>query len=316
MRPASSSAPEVVDQLLGAADGEGGHHQGAPPVHRGPDDALDLIGNRRGVVPPVAVGRLDEDVVGLVDRLRIEEDRRRVAADVSREDEAPGSRARLELEVDRGRAEDVPGAPERPLEPGRQPHRLPVVDPGHGLGGAGAFLRGVEGQRGRVLGRPPSVVVRGLLLLEVARVRKHDPREILGPAGGGDGAAEAVLDQPGQVADVVDVGVREGDGVDPGGVDGQLVPVAQAEVLQPLVETAVHQEPPPGRLQQELRAGDRPRGAQTLDGGGRHARGNGRPPLEGGRARRSGILDEPMPGRTARQTRRVATRRAAQFPCP
>ena len=56
------------------------------------------------------------------------------------------------------------------------------------------------------------------------------------------------LTSRGQVADVVDVGVREGDGVDPGGIDGQLVPVAQAEVLQPLVETAVHQEPPPGRL--------------------------------------------------------------------
>ena len=59
---------EVIDQLLGPADREGRHHERAAPVHRGPDDALELVGDGRGVVQPVAVGRLDEDVVGLADR--------------------------------------------------------------------------------------------------------------------------------------------------------------------------------------------------------------------------------------------------------
>ena len=146
---------------------------------------------------------------------------------------------------------------------------------------------------------PCRVVVRGLLFLEVARVRQQDPREVLGPSRRGDRPAEAVLDEPGQVPDVVDVGVREGDGVDPRGIDGQLVPVPQAEVLQALVEAAVHEEPPPGRLDQELRAGDRPRGAQALDGGDRRASGNDRPPSAERTARpreRTRALEEPMPG--------------------
>ena len=80
-----------------------------------------------------------------------------------------------------------------------------------------------------MLGRPLPVVVRRLLLLEVARVRQEDPREVPGASRRGDRPAEAVLDEPRQVSDVVDVSMGEGDGVDPRGIDRQLVPVPQAE---------------------------------------------------------------------------------------
>ena len=67
----------------------------------------------------VAVGGLDEDVVGLADRLRVGEDRGRVAADVAGEDQAPARRL-PELELDGGRAEDVARAPERRLDAGQE----------------------------------------------------------------------------------------------------------------------------------------------------------------------------------------------------
>ena len=160
----------------------------------------------------------------------------------------------------------------------QEPHRLLVVEALHRLGRSRALLRRVERQRGRVLRRPASVVVRGLLFLEVARVRKHDSREVRGPPRRGDSPPEAVLDEPGQVADVVDVGVSQGDGVDPRGIDGQRVPVPEAQVLQSLVEPAVDEEPAPVHLDQELRAGDRPRRAQAVDRRDRRARRNRRSP--------------------------------------
>jgi hypothetical protein len=121
-------------------------------------------------------------------------------------------------------------------------------------------------------------VIRRFLFLEVARVRQQDPGEIVGAAGRGDRPPEAVLEESRQVPDVVDVGVGQGDGVDARGIDRQLVPVPQAQGLQPLVEAAIHEEPAPVGLDQELRSGDRSGGAQTLHGGDRRAIGNDRPP--------------------------------------
>ena len=113
------------------------------------------------------------------------------------------------------------------------------------------------------------------------------------PRGCGDPAPEAVLDEPGQVADVVDVGVGQRDGVDLRRVDRQPIPVPESKLLQPLVETAVDEELLATRLDQELRAGDRPRGAQAVDA---RAMASGRAYVEiGGRVKRGGPRRAPSP---------------------
>jgi hypothetical protein len=214
--------------LLGPTDREGGDDERAAPVVGGPDDALELLGDRRGIVATVPVRRLDEHIVRLAQGLRIEEHRRRIPSDVAREHEAPRLAVPLHVERDGGRAQDVPGPPEGRPKARQKAHRLPVLEPVHALGGPRALLRRVERQRRRVLRGPPRVVVGGLLLLEVAGVRQHDPRQVGRAPRRRDLPLEAVLDQPGQIAGVVDVGVREGDGVDPRGVDGQSLPVPEA----------------------------------------------------------------------------------------
>ena len=304
---------EVVDQLLGPTDGEGRHHEGGAAGHRRLDDALDLVGHGRRVVQPVAVGRLHEHVVGLPEGLRVEEDGRPVAADVPREHEPAGSAVPLQGERDGRRAEDVSRPPERRL-------RRPVgAGPACGsrgpppLGRPRALLRRVERQRGRVLRRPASVVVRGVLFLEVAGVRKHDSREVRGPSRRGDSPPEAVLDEPGQVADMVDVGVGQRDGVDPRGVDGQRIPVPEAQVLQSLVEPAVDEEPASVHLDQELRAGDRPRRAQAVDRRDRRTRRNRRSP-----SRLQQVADGPAipePSRSLCRSRRRVKLRLASACC-
>ena len=243
---------EVIDELLRSPHGEGRHHERAAAVDGGPDDALDLVGDGRGVVQPVAVRRLHEDVVGVAQGLRVQEDGRRVAADVPREDETAHARARPELEMDRGRAQDVAGSAERRGKPWQELHRLVVLDAGDLLGRLGALFRGVERKGGCVLGSPPLVVVRRLLFLEMAGVGQQDPREIAGPVRRGHPSGEAVLDEPRQVSGVIDVGVSQADGVDPREVDRKRIPVPEAEGLQSLVESAVDQESAPVGLDEEL----------------------------------------------------------------
>ena len=257
--------PEMVDELLGPADGEGRDDERAAAVDRRPHRALELVGHGRGVVTPVPVGRFHEHVVGFAQRLRVEENGHSVAAQVPREDDTPGGPVSVEIERDGRGAEDVSRPSKGRPHARHEPDGLVVRDTPDSLGSLSPLLRGIERQRGRVLRGSPGVVVGGLLLLEVAGVRQHDPREVRGPAGSGDASPEAILDEPGQVADVVDVGVGQRDGVDLRRVDRQPIPVPESKLLQPLVKTAVDEKLLPTRLDQELRAGDRPRGAQAVD---------------------------------------------------
>jgi hypothetical protein len=75
---------EDPDQLLGATDGEGGHQQDAAVAADfidGRGQLFDGLLVRR--VLAVAVGRLDEDEVGVADGGRVTQDRRVAAAEVT-----------------------------------------------------------------------------------------------------------------------------------------------------------------------------------------------------------------------------------------
>ncbi len=74
----------------------------------------------------------------------------------------------------------------------------------------------------------------------------------------------------GQAARVVDMGMREDDGVDVPCGDGQRLPVALAQLLASLEETAVDEHPLAVVLEEELGARDGARRAEEVNGG--HAR--------------------------------------------
>jgi hypothetical protein len=60
---------EMVQQDLGAIDGERRDHHGATPIDRATDRVAQQIRRVRVVVQQVAVGALDHDPVGVADRL-------------------------------------------------------------------------------------------------------------------------------------------------------------------------------------------------------------------------------------------------------
>jgi len=87
---------------------------------------------------------------------------------------------------------------------------------------------GVERESGGVAARALAVVALGVFFLQATAIGQGNPAESDGATGGVDRAAISLLDQAGQVADVVGMRVREDDRVDLVGGDFQRVPVARS----------------------------------------------------------------------------------------
>ena len=118
-------------------------------------DELDRVGQQLvrlglGLVLAAAVGRLDQDVVGIGHDRRVAQDRGPGPAEVAREDEAQLGPAVLigDPQTDDRRAEDVAGVDIRRVDPGRDLDLGVVVDPPErgerGLGVLGVVERLVE----------------------------------------------------------------------------------------------------------------------------------------------------------------------------
>ena len=103
-----------------------------------------------------------------------------------------------------------------------------------------------------------AVRVLGVLLLQVSRVRQQDPAEVRSRPRAEDGTRETVLDEQRQIARVVEMGMRQNDGIDETRLDWQRRPVAKAKRLEALEQAAVDQQPAVVVLEQVLRAGHRP----------------------------------------------------------
>ena len=69
-----------------------------------------------------------------------------------------------------------------------------------------------SGKRGRVPGRPDLVGEASLLFLQVGGIGEHDPQQARRRRGGERRAPEALADEPGEEAGVVDVRVGEDHG--------------------------------------------------------------------------------------------------------
>lgn len=90
------------------------------------------------------------------------------------------------------------------------------------------------------------------MALDVRRVSEEYLAQVRGRVRGVDGSAEALLDQSGQAATVVDVSVRKQNQIYRGGVERKLPVAPLALGPAPLVEAAIEQNALPGHLEQML----------------------------------------------------------------
>ena len=234
--------PDKVQQLLGAAHGEGGDDHVAPIAQSLVNNGGQVGGVVRllvHVVEPVAVGALGEHIVGVPDVLGVADDGLIPVADVAGKDHLAGVVPLGEPHLHAGRAQQVPGVHEAHLHPVGDLKRVTVLAGDDALDRLLRVVDGVEGLH-RLLPGPLALLVLplGVALLDVGRVPQHDGQKLPRQAGAVDVAGEALLHQQGNAAGVVDVGVGDHHSVDiPGGkVQLLVVPLVPA-----LLQAAVHQ---------------------------------------------------------------------------
>ena len=102
-----------------------------------------------------------------------------------------------------------------------------------------------------VLGR-----MRGVFFHQVRGIREQQSAQFLRRRIGKNRAAEAAAHQARQVTCMVEVSVRKHDPVERSGIFGQGIPVALAQFLAALKQSAVHQQALAICLNQIFRSGD------------------------------------------------------------
>ena len=105
-----------------------------------------------------------------------------------------------------------------------------------------------------------------VFLLQTTGIGQHDSHQVRGAGRADDAAAEPLGDEPWQVAAVIDVGVSQDDGVKAPGGNGQRLPVAIPQFLEPLEQPGIDQDTVRARLEQVFRPCDGPRGAEEGQG--------------------------------------------------
>ena len=253
--------PDEVEELLGTAHGEGGDHHVAAPA----DGLVNDPGQVVGVAPDlgvvaVAVGGLHDNVVRPGDGAGVPDDGLVHVADIAGEDQPLGDAALGGVHQDGGAAEKMPGVDELHGDALAEGHLLAVLAGGHVLPDLGRVLDGVEGlHMGGAGAGGLAVFPLGVRLLDVGGVQEHDVHEVRRQAGGEDLAVEALLDEHGHPAGVVDVGVGDEDIVNAPRREGEL---RVADLVPALLQSAVHQDLLAVDLQAVAAAGDALVGAE------------------------------------------------------
>src|SRR5439155_25422238 len=91
---------------------------------------------------------------------------------------------------------------------------------------------------------------------------KHQRAQIACPRRAEDAPPKASPDEPRQISTMIEVRMREDDGVDAPGIDRQRRPVALSQLFEPLKQAAVDQHLMVAQIEQMLRPGDGSRGSE------------------------------------------------------
>ena len=101
-----------------------------------------------------------------------------------------------------------------------------------------------------------------VFFLDAAGIRQYQPAQVGRTAGAEDAPAEALRDEPRQVADVIEMRMRQDDGVDRVRRHRTILPVSEPEILQPLEQSAVDKDAVPPVIEEIFRPGDGARRAE------------------------------------------------------
>ena len=246
---------------LHARDGERRDEDRAAARERVAERRAYLVDQRRRIVRAVAVCRFDHECVARRQRLGVVVQRHVVAADIAAEDDRRVAAADADAHLRERRAEDVAGVQQPHVDAAAQVERLVVVDGAEAAHGAPDVIGRVQRQRRVVLAEALAVGVLGVLFLELRGVEQDDLREVARGRRAVDGAVEALADEAGQGAAVVEVGVREDDVADRPRVEAGAPPVQQAQLFEALKHPGIDEHVPLAGAEEVARAGDRAGGA-------------------------------------------------------
>ena len=261
-------APQVVDQVLGAADGEGrDQHVAAILVGLLQDAEKFFERVVAAAVVAVAVGGLHQQHVGLFENRRAAHQRRAVVAQVAGEHQAPSAAQVVDIQLDDGRAEDVPGIVQGHADPGHHFLALLVAQRSALAQHLVGVIAGVQRGDG-LLAAPgaPLVLPLGVLFLQVRGIVQHQLKQRAAGLGGEDRAAIAFLGQARQQSAMVDMGVGNHHRVDVFRTKGKGSPVVAFLLAPALVHAALKQDTLAFvGFQQVAGTGDLPDGAEKTE---------------------------------------------------
>lgn len=226
--PRAGNGGEVIEDVLSAANGEGGNEDFAAVLDRLAEDCLE--GNAglffAGVIL-VAVGGFEKDYIcGGNRELGICKKRGFPAADVAGEEQIAALAALGDFYVCTGRAKDVPGICECKGNTWKNLAGLIVSEWAGQWWEASGVLACEKGRDERAtLAAAIVIFTLGIGFLYLQRIFEDDGGEVDGGRGCVDGAVKTFGGEEWQAAAVVQVGVGENNGIEGGGVDGAQVAV-------------------------------------------------------------------------------------------
>ena len=186
----------------------------------------------------VPIGAFHDQVIGRLRHLRVAQQRQVSPAQVAGEQQAPLAAVLEDVQRHLRRAKDVPGFHQASGHARHGLERLVVI---HGMEvhrHFGGIFLGVERLDGRLAGLQAFPVnIFRIRFLDMTGVHQHDVCQVSGGVRAVNRALVAVPDQVGQVAAVIDVGVREDQGIDLSRVERELA-VALVGVVPAALEQA------------------------------------------------------------------------------
>ena len=222
-------ARDGVQDLLRAADGEARHHDHAAAREGFVEQRGEFVLGVRLRMQPVAVRRLDDQVVRMRGRQRRLHDRVVIAAEVARE----GQHLVIPVHHDARRAENVPGRQQAERGPAAGFGAFVERDGLQQVQRALRIVQRVERLRRMMLRVAVAVREIGFFLLQPRAVAQHDVAEFGRGRRAVHRPAEPFARQHRQIAGMVDVRVREHDRVERVGCDRQRNQLRSRRFLVP-----------------------------------------------------------------------------------
>ena len=178
--PAPDELGEAIENLLGATDRERGDEHLLPLLDRPGDDLVKFI---QGLFPrpmiAIAVRRLHEDQIGMLQRCRIADDGRSPQAKIARKNYHTLTALVVDRHFDAGRAENMAGVDQANGDTVGDLFGLSIRH-GNEKRREGVDIRGNINRRDRFLAGAdqPARVLFGVGLLEPCRVMQHELGEV------------------------------------------------------------------------------------------------------------------------------------------